>query len=39
MNFAYMPELGWKYGYFILLGIMLALVIIMIIIFKKKKWL
>ena len=39
MNFKYMPELEWNYGYFIILGIMAVLVIIMIIIFKKKKWL
>ncbi|WP_300329829.1 CorA family divalent cation transporter, partial [Fusobacterium sp.] len=39
MNFKYIPELNWKYGYFILLGIMGALVIMMFLIFKKKKWL
>lgn len=39
MNFKYMPELEWNYGYFIILGIMAVLVITMIIIFKKKKWL
>lgn len=39
MNFSYMPELEWKYGYFIILGIMFILVVIMIIVFKKKKWL
>lgn len=39
MNFKYMPELEWNYGYFIILGIMVVLVITMIIIFKKKKWL
>ena len=39
MNFSYMPELEWKYGYFIILGIMFVLVVIMIIVFKKKKWL
>lgn len=38
MNFKYMPELEWRFGYFILLGIMAALVIIMFVIFKKKKW-
>ena len=39
MNFRYMPELEWNYGYFIILGIMAVLVIGMIIVFKKKKWL
>ena len=39
MNFSYMPELEWRYGYFIILGIMFVLVIIMLIVFKKKKWL
>lgn len=39
MNFKYIPELNWRYGYFILLGIMGVLVIMMFLIFKKKKWL
>ncbi|PNR98399.1 hypothetical protein X927_08685 [Petrotoga mexicana DSM 14811] len=40
MNFENMPELHWKFGYFIILGIMatIAIAITMIIIFKKKKW-
>lgn len=38
MNFKYMPELDWTYGYFIVLAIMAVLVIGMIIIFKNKKW-
>lgn len=39
MNFSYMPELAWRYGYFIILGIMAVLVVGMLIVFKKKKWL
>lgn len=39
MNFRYMPELEWRFGYFIIMGIMAVLVIVMFIIFKKKKWL
>jgi magnesium transporter len=39
MNFKYMPELGFKYGYFILLGVMLIIVIALIWNFKRKKWL
>jgi len=38
MNFDNMPELQWKYGYFVLLGLMLVVTIISIIIFKRKKW-
>ncbi|MBW6487421.1 MAG: magnesium/cobalt transporter CorA [Syntrophobacterales bacterium] len=39
MNFEYMPELKWKWGYFTLLGFMAALVIIMLALFKRRKWL
>lgn len=39
MNFDYMPELHWKYGYFILLGIMLLALVAMVFYFRKKKWL
>jgi magnesium transporter len=38
MNFENMPELGWKSGYFIILGIMFAVSALMIFFFKKKKW-
>lgn len=38
MNFKYMPELEWKYGYFIIMAIMLFLLVIMVIYFKKKRW-
>ncbi|WP_310556756.1 magnesium/cobalt transporter CorA [Flavobacterium sp.] len=38
MNFDNMPELHWKYGYFIILGCMVTLLLGMIIYFKKKKW-
>ncbi|NEW79310.1 MAG: magnesium/cobalt transporter CorA [Gelidibacter sp.] len=37
-NFDYLPELHFKYGYFIMLGVMLVLAVSMIIYFKKKKW-
>jgi len=39
MNFHYMPELGWKWGYFAVLGFMLCLVVFMLICFKRKNWL
>jgi magnesium transporter len=38
MNFKYMPELEWKYGYFVILGVMLLLLLGMIYYFKKKRW-
>jgi magnesium transporter len=38
MNFKNMPELEYKYGYFVILGVMLAVFIAMMIFFKKKKW-
>ena len=38
MNFEYMPELQWKYSYFILWGVMFVLFLLMIFFFKKKKW-
>ncbi|MEY8849020.1 magnesium/cobalt transporter CorA [Psychroserpens sp. XS_ASV72] len=39
MNFNYMPELQYKYSYHILLGVMVVLFILMLIYFRKKKWL
>lgn len=38
MNFENIPELKWPNGYFILLGLMFAVTVISIIIFKRKKW-
>lgn len=38
MNFEFMPELGWKYSYFITWGIMIAVAIALLIYFRKKKW-
>ena len=34
-----MPELGWKHGYFYVLGTMLAFAVGLIMFFKWKKWL
>jgi magnesium transporter len=39
MNFHYMPELEWKWGYFMVLGFMLCVVVFMLICFKRKNWL
>lgn len=38
MNFDNFPELHWKYGYFIVWGIMLLIVVGMIGYFKRRKW-
>lgn len=38
MNFSNMPELTWQYGYFVVLGIMVVLIIGMLAFFKKQKW-
>ncbi len=38
MNFKFMPELEWEYGYFGILGLMFLLLLVMIYYFKKKKW-
>jgi magnesium transporter len=39
MNFRHMPELNWEYGYPIALGGMLAVMVVLYVIFKKKDWL
>ncbi|OWY22237.1 magnesium and cobalt transport protein CorA [Sphingobacteriales bacterium UPWRP_1] len=38
MNFENMPELHWKYGYFIIWGIMLLLALLMVYYMKKMHW-
>ncbi|WP_027136631.1 magnesium/cobalt transporter CorA [Gaetbulibacter saemankumensis] len=39
MNFEYIPELHYKYSYFILWGVMIVLFLLMLRYFKRKKWL
>ncbi|RLB60012.1 MAG: magnesium and cobalt transport protein CorA, partial [Deltaproteobacteria bacterium] len=39
MNFKYMPELGWFWGYPAVLAIMLGIGVIMLFFFRRKKWL
>ena len=39
MNFDHMPELRWKYGYFIVMGIMAVIAGIMLMWFRRKRWL
>ena len=38
MNFENMPETKWPFGYFLIWGIMLAILVGMIIYFRRKKW-
>jgi magnesium transporter len=38
MNFRYMPELSWHYGYLVVWGLMLAVVVVMLSYFKRKRW-
>jgi magnesium transporter len=39
MNFDNIPELHHKYGYFILLSVMVVTALVLLILFKRKKWL
>ncbi|MBN1754745.1 magnesium/cobalt transporter CorA [bacterium] len=39
MNFRYMPELEWPFGYFAVLGIMFIVALVMVLFFRKKRWL
>ncbi|MDD5696996.1 MAG: magnesium/cobalt transporter CorA [Victivallaceae bacterium] len=39
MNFANMPELRWRYGYFLVLTGMGIMAVIMLIFFRRRKWL
>ena len=39
MNFEYIPELSWKYSYFVLWGIMILIFLLMLYYFRKKRWL
>ncbi|MEF2966905.1 magnesium/cobalt transporter CorA [Paenibacillus sp. M1] len=38
MNFDNMPELHWKYSYYVVIGIMIALGAVMYYIFRKRDW-
>ena len=38
MNFENMPELHYRYGYYVIWGIIIAVTIVMIIYFRRKKW-
>ncbi len=39
MNFEYMPELKWRWGYFTMRGLMVLIALGMIFYFRRKKWL
>jgi magnesium transporter len=39
MNFEVMPELKWKYGYFLVVGVIAALCVFLYLRFKRAKWL
>jgi magnesium transporter len=39
MNFRFMPELEWRWGYFVIWGIILVIAFIMALYFRRKKWL
>jgi magnesium transporter len=39
MNFDFMPELGWQYGYPMVIGFMLLVFIVIYTWFRRKKWL
>lgn len=38
-NFSYVPELEWEGSYFVMIGVMITIVLIMIAWFRKKNWL
>jgi magnesium transporter len=39
MNFGFMPELGWRWGYFGILLVMAIVAVALIVYFKRKRWL
>jgi magnesium transporter len=39
MNFKYLPELEWRWGYFALWGVMISIAIFMLFYFRRKRWL
>jgi len=39
MNFRYMPELGWRFGYPMVMLVVLAIGVTMLVYFRRKKWL
>jgi magnesium transporter len=39
MNFRHMPELGWRFGYPMALGMMVVLSVVLYRMFRKRDWL
>jgi len=39
MNFEFMPELKWPWGYFAALGFMASIGISLVVYFRRKRWL
>jgi magnesium transporter len=39
MNFKFMPELEWNWGYFAVWIVMIAVAMLMVVFFRRKKWL
>jgi magnesium transporter len=39
MNFRYMPELGWRFGYPMIMLVILAVAVSMLVYFRRRKWL
>ncbi|MBL8773606.1 MAG: magnesium/cobalt transporter CorA [Phenylobacterium sp.] len=39
MNFEYLPELQWKYGYFAVLGFVVTVMLALYFVFRRAKWL
>jgi magnesium transporter len=39
MNFKYIPELEWHYGYFLVWTVMIVVATLMLFYFRKRKWL
>jgi magnesium transporter len=39
MNFKHMPELEWRWGYPLVWAVMIGIGVVMLIYFKKRKWL
>ncbi len=39
MNFAYMPELEWRYGYFVILIVMAVVGVCLAVYFRRRRWL
>ena len=37
-NFDYLPEIHWRYGYFLMWLVMLVVAVAMLLVFKRKKW-